>query len=145
MNLFVLDASVLAKCFLPSHLEPHFLQAIGLIEKFRKNHIQLIEPDFAWAEIGSVFLKSVRRGVFTEAAAKNALRELHKLDIDFAPSAALIETAFVLAHRHDRSVYDCLYLALAIAVEAEFITADEKLCNAIAGKAPVKWLGAISL
>lgn len=118
---------------------------MGLIDRFRKNQIQFIEPDFAWVELGSVFLKSVRRGVFTESAAKRALGELQKLDIDFVPSAALLEPAFALAHRHGRSIYDCVYLALAIAAGAEFITADEKLCNAIAGKAPVKWLGGISL
>ena len=145
MSLFVLDASVLAKCFLPSRLEPHYLQAIALMHSFRKNEIQLIEPDLAWIELGSVFLKSVRRGVFTDAAARSALRELQKLDIDSVPSTPLMEAAFVLAHRHNRSFYDCVYLALAIAAHAEFITADEKFCTAVAGKAPVKWLGAVSL
>ena len=42
----------------------------------------------------------------------------------------------------ERSVYDCLYIALAIRYDAEMITADERLANSVAARLPVKWLGA---
>jgi len=32
---------------------------------------------------------------------------------------------------------------LAQQVEAEFITADEKLANALAGRLPIRWLGTV--
>jgi predicted nucleic acid-binding protein len=36
-----------------------------------------------------------------------------------------------------------LYVALAVTLKTELITADEKLANALAGYFPVKWLGEI--
>jgi len=44
---------------------------------------------------------------------------------------------------HGRSVYDSIYVVLAVEAEAQLVTADEKLANALAGHFPVKWLGAI--
>ena len=40
-------------------------------------------------------------------------------------------------------MYDCLYVALAVQSKTEWITADERLANALAARLPVKWLGAI--
>jgi len=45
--------------------------------------------------------------------------------------------------KHQRSFYDSIYLALATSRQIEFITADERLANAVAPHLPVKWLGAI--
>ena len=44
---------------------------------------------------------------------------------------------------HGWSVYDSIYVVLAVEAEAQLVTADEKLANALAGHLPVKWLGAI--
>ena len=38
--------------------------------------------------------------------------------------------AFQLAAALDQSVYDCLYLALALAIEASLVTADRQLARA---------------
>jgi len=55
----------------------------------------------------------------------------------------LFSEALQIALTHDRSVYDCLYVALAVQSKTEWITADERLANALAARLPVKWLGAI--
>ena len=44
---------------------------------------------------------------------------------------------------HGRNVYDSIYVVLAVEAEAQLVTADEKLAHALAGRFPVKWLGAI--
>jgi predicted nucleic acid-binding protein len=43
----------------------------------------------------------------------------------------------------DRTVYDSLYIAAALATSSELVTADEHLANAVAATLPVKWLGSI--
>jgi predicted nucleic acid-binding protein len=55
----------------------------------------------------------------------------------------LVNPALSIALKHGRSLYDCLYIALALHSSAQLVTADEKLANALAGHFPIKWLGAI--
>jgi predicted nucleic acid-binding protein len=59
------------------------------------------------------------------------------------PSLKLLENAFQIATAYGRTVYDCLYVALAVQTNAQLITADERLANALAARFPVKWLGAV--
>jgi predicted nucleic acid-binding protein len=68
-----------------------------------------------------------------------------KLAFVLTPTAALLEEAYRLAVTHQRTVYDCLYLALSIREGCPFITADEKLVNAIQSlRSHVVWLPAWS-
>jgi predicted nucleic acid-binding protein len=57
-------------------------------------------------------------------------------------SLHLLPEAFQIANSFGRPVHDGIYVALAIDVNAEFVTADERLANALAARLPVKWLGA---
>jgi predicted nucleic acid-binding protein len=61
------------------------------------------------------------------------------------PSQEILPDAFLIALRYAQSVYDCLYVALALNSKAQLITADERLANALAAYLPVKWLGALSI
>jgi predicted nucleic acid-binding protein len=58
-------------------------------------------------------------------------------------SERLIEDAPSIALAVGRSVYDGVYIALAVQAGAELVTADERLANAVAARLPVKWLGGI--
>jgi predicted nucleic acid-binding protein len=40
-------------------------------------------------------------------------------------------------------VYDSIYVALAVEMDGHLVTTDEKLVNALSGRLPVIWLGAI--
>jgi predicted nucleic acid-binding protein len=40
----------------------------------------------------------------------------------------------LIAFAYDRSVYDCLYVALAVQSKTDLITADERLANALAAR-----------
>jgi predicted nucleic acid-binding protein len=44
----------------------------------------------------------------------------------------LLKPAFEIACQTDRTVYDCLYLALAIELGGKLVTADERLVNSLA-------------
>ena len=54
----------------------------------------------------------------------------------------LLPQACEIALHFERSVYDALYVALAVSRKLIFITADERLVNALGTFFPVKWLGA---
>jgi len=54
--------------------------------------------------------------------------------------------AYRLAVEHRRSVYDALFLALGLEADAEVVTADEPLYQAVHAHLPhLRWLGDWSL
>lgn len=67
-----------------------------------------------------------------ERAAASDMVALGTLDIEMYPSADLLPAALELAIGLDQSVYDCIYVALAVARGCELVTADEKLARALA-------------
>ena len=46
-----------------------------------------------------------------------------------------------MALSFQRTVYDAIYVALAITSGRPLLTADEKLANALAAHFPIRWLG----
>jgi predicted nucleic acid-binding protein len=138
----VVDASVAAKWFLPSNNEPLVDEAFHLLRRYTVSELRILVPDLFWAELGNVLWKSARLGRCTESAARAALASMRDRNLTTVSSPVLIERAFDIATTFGRTVYDGLYVALAVASRAQMITADEKLANALAARLPVKWLGA---
>ena len=68
-----------------------------------------------------------------------------KWDFGILPASGLLGEALNIAIHNQRSFYDSLYVALAVQVHADLITADERLFNALAARFPVKWLGSFSM
>jgi predicted nucleic acid-binding protein len=139
---FVLDASVAAKWLLPSAGEPLAAEALALLRDYAVGDVHLIVPDLFWAELANLLWKAIRQGRCTRKSAEAGLQSLRELNLPTAPSAELVESAFAIAVAYDRTVYDSLYVALAVQSRREFLTADERLASALAGRFPVKWLGA---
>jgi predicted nucleic acid-binding protein len=140
---FVLDASVAVKWFLPPEYEQLSEEAIALYRKFVQREIQFVIPDLFWADLGSAFWKAIRLGRFQKSSADEAITYLLQSDLPTYSTAGLLGKAFHIATMYDRSVYDSLYVALAIQTNLQLITADERLANALAARFPVKWLGAV--
>jgi predicted nucleic acid-binding protein len=143
MKRFVLDASVAAKWFLPASGEPLSEQALDLVTRYAKGQVRLAVPDFFWAEFANVLWKAVRQGRWSRASAEKALSQLAHHRLPTVPTVKLIDEALSIACTFERPVYDCVYVALAVALNATVITADERLANAMAPHFPVEWLGAI--
>lgn len=143
MRLFVLDASVALKWLLPGEGEPLTAEALIFKDRYDGGEFRLAVPDLFWAEVTNALWKAVRRGRITRLVGKDAIAELGRFDFVTVGSLPLLERAFAMAVRFGRTVYDCLYVALAAEAGAELITADERLANALAARAPVKWLGAM--
>ncbi len=143
MNCVVADVSVAAKWVLRGPEERLLPQARQLLLQLTKGEIQVIVPDLFWVELGNVFWKAVRVGRCTRLVAESGMRELKQQGLLTVSSYALIEAALDIAIAFERTVYDSVYIALAMQRDAQLITADERLANAVAAHFPVRWLGAL--
>ena len=142
MTTCIVDASVAAKWLLPAAGEGLLDQANHLIALHVRRDLQLLAPDLLEAEIGNVLWKAFRRNRISQPEAQNSLRRFTALGIQVLPTSDLMGQALQIALACDRSFYDSLYVALAVATKTEFITADERLVNALGSRFPVRWLGA---
>lgn len=142
MKDIVLDASVAVKWAIPSTNETLTAESLQLLKSYVAGQINFIVPDIFWAEVGNVLWKGVRQRRWTRALAEKALLDISARAFFTVSSLSLLSEAMPIAFVHDRSVYDCLYVALAIHFKTEMITADERLANALAAHLPVKSLGA---
>jgi predicted nucleic acid-binding protein len=141
---FVLDASVAAKWFLPAGGEPLTDEALQLFTGFAQGELRFVVPDLFWVELASAFRKAIRMGRFSQASAELAMADLMDRDLPAYPTAPLLNRAFQIATAHNQSVYDSVYVSLALQTKRDLITADERLVNALAVRFPIKWLGAVS-
>ncbi|MGO9648775.1 MAG: type II toxin-antitoxin system VapC family toxin [Terriglobales bacterium] len=143
MKTFVVDASVAAKWCLPEKDEPLSAQARQLLEAYAHKEIGLIIPDLFWPELGNVLWKAVRVGRVSSGDAFSALDFLYALNIPAYSAADFLPEALHIALLYGRTFYDSLYVTLALNCSVDFVTADERLANALAAHLPVKWLGAV--
>ena len=143
MSLFVVDASVAAKWFLPAEGETLTHEALEFLRRYTTGQIRLVVPDLFWAEFGNVMWKAVRQGRWTKDAADTAIAAMKDRNLPTVPTLTLLEQAFGIASAFQRSLYDSLYIALAISSKAQLLTADERLAHALAATLPVKWLGSL--
>ncbi|HLG71041.1 MAG TPA: type II toxin-antitoxin system VapC family toxin [Chloroflexota bacterium] len=94
----------------------------------------LIAPDLIVAEIGNILWKRHRQGSLTAADAARlaeAPQDPRRFPLDLVPSTQVLPQALRIAVECDRSVYDSLYIALAVANNTAMITADARLANAL--------------
>jgi len=139
----VVDASVAVKWCLPSQREELVAQAEELLASSRRDEIQFLVPDLFWVELANALWKAIRRTEISADNAASAMSFVRDLGLATVPSVDLVPQAWNLAVTYGRTVYDSLYVALAMQSKSELITADERLANALAARLPVKWLGAL--
>ena len=120
----VVDASVAVKWFLP---EPHGEAALHLL---REDH-RLVAPDLLFPEVGNALWKRVRRREAKVREAAAALDALVAIPLEVYPSQPMMPAAFEIACTMGRTVYDSVYLALAVLKECPLVTADRKLYDAL--------------
>jgi predicted nucleic acid-binding protein len=143
VSLLVVDASVAAKWFLPAAGETLTDEALGLLRRYAKGEVRFAVPDLFWAEFANILWKAVRQGRVTATTAELAIETMKGRNFPAVPSLELLEEAFIIATTFRRSVYDGLYVALAVRLRAQLVTADERLAHALAAHLPVKRLGSV--
>lgn len=141
MNTCVIDASVAAKWLLPSAGEPLAEEALELLQDYVEGRLRMIVPDLFWAELGNILWKAVWLRRMPDSSATKALQVMVSRDFPTVSSCVLLEDAFAIAKTFGRTVYDALYVALAVRSKCHCITADERLARALAAHLPVKLLG----
>jgi predicted nucleic acid-binding protein len=137
MTMLVVDASTVAKWFFPEEFSS---QARRLLSPRRT----LIAPDLIWSELGSIVWKRVRRGDISAREATELSADLVRIPVVVVPTQPLFAGALELAILTDRTVYDCMYLALAIERRCRLITADQRFTNALASSPLSKHIGHVS-
>jgi predicted nucleic acid-binding protein len=138
---YVVDASVAAKWILPASRETLTREALELLKSYVAGELRFVVPDLFWAELGNIMWKAVRQGRLPASLAESGLHAMRDRNFPTISSHTLLVEAFAIATAFDRTVYDALYVALAIDSKSQLVTADEGLANALAAHLPVKWLG----
>ncbi len=124
MSLYIVDASVAVKWFLP---EPYTDAALRLCHPDYQLHV----PALFDLEFSNIVCKKIRRGELTLEEGYQMRRDIAKVPIQRHRDDSLLTAAFDLANQTYRSLYDCMYLALAIKLEGQLVTADQKLYSEI--------------
>ena len=124
----VVDSSVVIKWYVPETLST---EARVILEAYEAGALTLIAPDLLNAEIGNILWKKQTLQGFGAADAQEVLDKFRLLRLIFTSSADLLAEAYQLAVTYKRSVYDSLYLALSMRKQCQFVTADERLVNAV--------------
>lgn len=127
MTRYVVDASVAIKWFIPEQLS----DAAG---RLQHPNLRLSVPAFFWLEIGNVLAKKIRRGELIREEGDYVLKELRHLPLQRHADDRLFRPAYALALQTQRSLYDCLYLALAEVIDGRMVTADRKFYSALANE-----------
>jgi predicted nucleic acid-binding protein len=130
---YVIDAGVAVKWFIP---EDDSATARRLLDLFHQGAVNLTAPDLLVAEATNVFWKRADRNDITAQEAEDNLNDLLALNLPLVSSSLLAPRALAIARAHRRSVYDCLYLALALDRGCDLVTTDERLVNAVGAQFP---------
>jgi len=138
MPKLVVDASVVIKWFVP---EPLSIEARQILDGYRAGALDLIAPDLLNAELANIVWKKQTFQGLGGDDARSVIDGFRDLVIAFTPTIDIIVDAYSLAITHKRTVYDSLCLALSIREACQFVTADERLANAVSSAIPtVVWL-----
>lgn len=131
----VVDASVVAAWILPDEDTEAAARHIGM-----DPGQSLVAPFHFPAEMANVVLMAIRRGRVTEDQAvrfREAVAGL-ALEIDQSGPASLRERTLRLAQAHDLTIYDALYLELALRLDLPLATFDAALGRAAAAEEGVR-------
>ena len=119
-----MDCSVAAKWVL---YEADHAQALSLLEEEKDGRLILIAPDLLLIEFASMIAKRVRRKHMLPTEAVGALRGFEQVVPVLFETRPLVEAALHVAVEGQVSLWDSVYLALALQHRCPLITADRRL------------------
>ena len=124
MSVLIVDASIAAKWFIE---EEDSEAALSVLDKTNRLHA----PDFLLVEMDSIICKWIRRGIVSLLEGNNLRYALRQYPIQHHQLISFLDSTFAIANRTGQSIYDCLYVALAVLIDGRMVTADRKLYDAL--------------
>ena len=106
-------------------------QARGWIDQVRGGDVAAAAPGLIYVEVANVLGKHVRAGRIDLEMADERLTLALDLPLEIIPARVLARQGLALAATRGVSVYDGLYLALALGYDAPLVTADRRLAAAV--------------
>ena len=133
---YVIDASVCIKWFSIENEDDVNIASLLRVQHMNRN-IFLMAPDILVYEVINALAYNP---LFNADKANMAILSLYEMDIKFVePYAGILSESSKLHFSKNITIYDSIYIALAKYINAQYITADEKLFE------KVKDLGSIIL
>jgi predicted nucleic acid-binding protein len=127
LKRYVIDASVAIKWYVP---EVESDRAARLLTRQRQGEISFHVPDLFLSEVGNIVWKKCRAGELEPRTARAIASALIAVPKTIYAARTLLPSALDLALASHRTVYDCMYVALAVALDGVMITADGRLRQA---------------
>jgi predicted nucleic acid-binding protein len=125
VSVFVVDASVVIKWFVP---EIHSQAA----RRWLNASHDYVAPDLLFSEAGNAVWKKVRRQELEDAEGRLLVVDLAQAAVATVATRSLLHDAVALALTAGITVYDAMYLTLAVRLETEVITGDDRFADKIA-------------
>ena len=125
MSVFVVDASVVIKWFVPE------VQTDAARRWLASSH-EYLSPDLLFPEAGNAIWKKVRRGELTVDEGQRLVDDLSGVAVEAIAMRDLAADAHAVAVSTGLTVYDAMYVALAVRLETQVITADGRLMRTLA-------------
>ena len=120
MSVFVVDTSVVVKWFVPEIHSGAARRLLALPHEY-------VAPDLLFAEAANTIWKKIRRKELTAEDGQRLVVDIGRIAVETVPCRGLAEDAHALANATGRTVYDAMYLALAVRLDTRMITADDRL------------------
>ena len=125
MSALVVDSSVAAKWLVA---EEHSGSAHRVLDQGNELHA----PHFFLLEMHNIICKWIRRGDISRGKGSRMRGAVRELPLEIHASGPLVDPAYAIANRTGRSLYDCLYIALAERLGCRVVTADRRLYDGLA-------------
>jgi predicted nucleic acid-binding protein len=120
VSVFVVDASVVVKWFVPEIHSDASRRLLVLPHEY-------VAPDLLFAETANTIWKKIRRQELTAEEGHQLVADIGRIAVETVSCRALAEDAHALANATGRTVYDSMYVALAVRLNTRSITADDRL------------------
>ncbi len=88
-------------------------------------------PDSLLLEMDSIICKWIRRKAINATEGNGVRNALRQYPIQQHQLTVCLDSAFVIAHQTGQSIYDGLYIALAVLLKGRMVTADGKLYDGL--------------